>query len=61
MKINKNVNYRKEYLMEKLKEIYENAEIELVTLKFSDVITTSDPVVDDDRPNIGDLDDWSKC
>jgi hypothetical protein len=61
MKINKKVNHRKEYLMEKLKEIYENAEIELVTLKFSDVITTSDPVADDDRPNIGDLDDWSKC
>ena len=43
--------------MEKLKSTYENAEIELVTLKYADIITTS-PV--DDRPSLDDLDDWSK-
>ena len=47
--------------MEKLKDIYEKPKLELVAFNFSDVISTSDPVVDDDRPNIGDLDDWSKC
>lgn len=47
--------------MEKLKEIYEKPRLELVLLKFSDVITTSNTVVDDDRPNLGDLDDWSKA
>ena len=45
--------------MERLKKEYENAEIELVLLRYSDVITTS-PVADDDRPDLGDLDDWSK-
>ena len=43
--------------MERLKKEYENAEIELVRLKYSDVITTSN---EDDRPDLGDLDDWSK-
>ena len=43
--------------MEKQKHPYENADIELVMLKFSDVITTSN---EDDRPDFGDLDDWSK-
>lgn len=46
--------------MERLKKEYENAEIELVLLRYSDVITTS-PVADDGRPDLGDLDDWSKC
>ena len=46
--------------MEKLKDIYEKPRIGVVLLKPSDVITTSSPVVDDDRPNLGDLDDWSK-
>ena len=45
--------------MEKLKKEYENAEIDLVLINFADVITTS-PVADDDRPDLGDLDDWSK-
>ena len=46
--------------MDKLKEIYEKPKIELVEIRLSDVITTSSPVVDDDRPDLGDLDDWSK-
>ena len=43
--------------MEKLKKTYESAEIELVALKYADIITTSPG---DDRPDLGDLDDWSK-
>ena len=46
--------------MDKLREIYEKPKIELVEIRLSDVITTSSPVVDDDRPDLGDLDDWSK-
>ena len=46
--------------MDKLNQIYEEPKLELVQIRLSDVITTSTPAVDDDRPDLGDLDDWSK-
>ena len=43
--------------MEKKKEIYESPKIETVLLECADIVTVSDP---QERPDFGDLDDWSK-
>lgn len=42
--------------MEKLKEFYEAAEVEVVLFEFSDIVTTSGWV---DPPNDGDVGDWA--
>ena len=44
--------------MEKLKELYEAAEVEVVLFEFSDIVTASGPDWVD-PPSEGDIGDWA--
>ena len=54
---------RKEIKMEKekLKETYQNADVKIILLEFSDIVTSSDSNKNGEGPDIGDVggDDWS--
>lgn len=45
--------------MEKLKEIYKEPNVDIILFEFSDIVTTSGGGDDDERPNLGDMGDWS--
>lgn len=46
---------------EKLKETYQNADVKIILLEFSDIVTSSGGNNNGEGPNIGDVggDDWS--